>query len=330
MNFNDLSGLGQPIDSLINRIYDASAIGFEATRIRRKAQAICDAKKIHDKYNREKTLADAKLEIEINERKAESEIRIQDIQKINAIANFEEATPAIKRLIEEEVKKQFNMESIVAQTIPLLSNDARPELLDEDWIMAFLNCARNVSNQKMQILWAKLLAGATHCQNAYSKKTLSILSTMTTHDALMFEKLCSFVITIDEVPYLLHNLLQSKNDDIDLDYLDELGLLHKSSSAVSSGLINCPKIVKINYNDNCIGDFYHVHLSHGVNRLTRSGKEIYSLCAKTIENPKVLDYLFHRKEFDYKSQKWLIDDRDFLFCDEKIKKDGFTQIIEQI
>jgi hypothetical protein len=127
----------------------------------------------------------AKAEAEADLIKAAASIDVQDLQR-----------RALVRFAAEEARKQVNIESITRRAIPLLNDGARPESMDEDWIAAFFDTCRLISNEQMQSVWAKVLAGEANSPGAFSKRTIALLGSLDRTDARMFEELCAFAWSI--------------------------------------------------------------------------------------------------------------------------------------
>lgn len=68
----------------------------------------------------------AKAEAEANLIQAESHIQITDLHR-----------RAMHRFLEEEAKKQSNIESITQNALPLLEEKSSPEKVADDWITNF-------------------------------------------------------------------------------------------------------------------------------------------------------------------------------------------------
>src|SRR2546430_14083231 len=111
----DLGDLSKPATVLVKKVCNAVGIIYEPTRIRRRARAEADAKKI-------KTLAG---------------IELKDIDR-----------RAIERFVHQEARKQENIESITAQAASTLPSDAMVESLDEDWIAHFFKQCDTVSDKE--------------------------------------------------------------------------------------------------------------------------------------------------------------------------------------
>ena len=101
----------------------------------------------------------AKAEAEAERIRAESQIQVTDIER-----------RAFFRFLEEEAKKQKNIEQITQQALPQVEEKANPEIVEDDWITNFFDKCRIVADEEMQLLWAKVLAG-----EANSPETLSLI-----------------------------------------------------------------------------------------------------------------------------------------------------------
>jgi hypothetical protein len=161
----------------------------------------------------------AQAEADAEKTKAPSQIEITEIQH-----------RAMYRLLAEEGKKQHNMETITQKAIPELKPDSKPENLEDDWVANFFEKCRLISDDNMQALWAKVLAGEANSPGQYSKWTVNILSSMDKNDAELFKTLCSFGWSMGE----LFPLIYDPNDSIytntglnfaKLKHLDAIGLL---------------------------------------------------------------------------------------------------------
>ena len=62
--------------------------------------------------------------------------------------------------------------------------------LDWDWFVRFYEAAGSISNEEMQNIWAKLLAGEVSEPSSSSYRTIDVLKNMSSNDAHMFEKIC--------------------------------------------------------------------------------------------------------------------------------------------
>lgn len=63
--------------------------------------------------------------------------------------------------------------------------------VDDEWLGMYDDISKNVSNQDMQTVWAKILASKCEDENSISKKLLQVLQVMNSKDAEYFSYLCS-------------------------------------------------------------------------------------------------------------------------------------------
>ena len=100
----NLGDLSKPATVLIEKISDAIGVVYEPHQIKRIAKAEVEAEKI-------KTLG--KIEI-------------------NAVQQR-----ALVRFVNEEKRKQINIENIIKEAIPSLNLDSEPQNIEDDWIANF-------------------------------------------------------------------------------------------------------------------------------------------------------------------------------------------------
>jgi hypothetical protein len=155
--------LSKPANTLIEKIADAVGVLYEPRRIREKAKAEAEANKIQ-----------ALAEIEVDEFRRR----------------------ALQRFVFEEMRKQDNIESITGRAIPEISAEAKPENIEDDWIVNFFDKCRLISDGEMQQLWANILAGEANSPGKFSKKTVNIVAGIDKSDAEAFTRLCGFGFSI--------------------------------------------------------------------------------------------------------------------------------------
>ncbi|HXP84633.1 MAG TPA: DUF2806 domain-containing protein [Bryobacteraceae bacterium] len=197
----DLVNLGEltkPATVLIERISDAIGGIFRPWQIRRVAQAEAQAAEV----------------------RAAAQIDITELQH-----------RALSRFLVEEANKQHNIESITSKALPEIEETARPEEIETDWITNFFDKCRLISDEEMQLLWSKVLAGEANSPGRFSKRTVDMLSSMDKRDAELFQRLCcfswryygndyvAFVFDIEQPIY------QGKLTFTDLKNLESIGLI---------------------------------------------------------------------------------------------------------
>lgn len=193
-----LGEFAEPAKVLIEKVSDAVGEIFKPYQIRRVAKAEADAEKI----------------------KAIGKIEINELEQ-----------RALKRLLKVEAFKQGNIENIARKALPHITETSTPEKIEKDWLIDFFEKSKLVSDDEMQNLWAKVLAGEADKPGSFSKRTLYLLSSLDKKDAQSFEKLSSFVWSIGDIDL---PLILNTNDPIyttngitfiGLKQLDSLGLI---------------------------------------------------------------------------------------------------------
>jgi len=76
-----------------------------------------------------------------------------------------------------------------------------------DWFLRFFECASNISNEDMQILWARILSGETYNRGSFSLRTMELLRNMSYEEALDLQWYSQFRV---ESPFNEIILLSSK------------------------------------------------------------------------------------------------------------------------
>jgi hypothetical protein len=200
----DLGKLSKPATVLVNRIFDVLGGIGKPWQMKRVARA---------------GIKVARANAKIARIKAHSRIEVKKIDR-----------RGIERLIREEGKKQENIESITGKALPLLTDDAKPEEVEADWITHFFDRSRLVSDQEMQTLWAQLLASEANKPGTISKRTINLVATPDKRDAQLFSEFCSFVwrMGVSQTPVIWRSHPGPTEADFgftNLVHLDSLGLI---------------------------------------------------------------------------------------------------------
>jgi len=206
----NLGKLSKPATVLIEKISEAVGGVFKPYQIIRVAKAEAEAERIG----------------------AEAQIQISDLQR-----------RAFHRWLDEEAKKQHNIEEITSQAIPLLEEKSQPDKIENDWIANFFDKCRLISDTQMQQLWSSVLAGEANSPGSYSKRTINFLSTMDKADAELFIRLLTFgwfigftvplIYRLEDPIYAKHGIYFSN-----LCHLESIGLIqfNQTSGYLRQGL----------------------------------------------------------------------------------------------
>lgn len=104
---------------------------------------------------------------------------------------------------------------------------------DFDWYMRFYDIVGNISDEEMQALWARILAGEIHRKGTYSLQLLDILKNFTQKQAELFNRVCSHCFISKDNVYIPNDneYLQFANITYqDILDLDALGLINSSGT----------------------------------------------------------------------------------------------------
>ena len=262
---DDLAGFGKAAEKALSLLGDTCGVLYEPTRIKKKAKADAEAIKV---------LAEANGEC------ASIEIR--------AKARADLVT----------IREQQNLESIVGMTLKQLEDvpdkDISSKSVDPDWMHKFITEASTVSDNDIQTLWSRVLAGEIRSPGKFSRRSLTLISNLSSDEAEMFTNLisCSVLLGDSWVAFVYSKAEKFYNkrglDYQTLSYLDSLGLivytnLHYNHYRVNISselghLANTHNGVLFRTEVNqCARDKLHLNLNIGSVLMTPLGKEMASL-----------------------------------------------------
>lgn len=236
MIVNDILGLGKllPIDKLIETVsnsvgkiskpfFDRKDVDTRAYEIEKLAEARAKEMKIIATAVKENyqitggiVYKDEKIAIS-----SPKEFLAETQKPIWITPSLEERTQ--DRLYFQEAKKQLNIENVTAFAVEELKSEesVTDEPLDEDWTTRFFKIAEEISNEEMQALWGKILAGEIKQPNSYSLRTLEILRNLSKSEADTFMKVANFAIKSGGKNYLFKgNDDNSLKDMYNISYMD--------------------------------------------------------------------------------------------------------------
>lgn len=246
MKIDDVLGIGKilPIDKLIDVLsnsvgriskpfFDKKDVDTKAYEIEKLAEARAKEMKIIAEAVKENFQITGNIEYRDEKIIINSPKNIPD--DINQVLYntplLEERTQ--NRVNFKEAKKQLNIESVTAFAAEQLKNEqpVTDEPLDEDWTSRFFNIAEEISNEEMQALWGKILAGEIKQPKTYSLRTLELLRNLSKTEATIFSKIANFALKVGNSNFVF----KTNNEDLlsekyninygDIALLTEIGLL---------------------------------------------------------------------------------------------------------
>ena len=222
----DLGKLSKPVNTLIKKVSNAAGVLYEPLHIKRIAKSRAKADLISE----------------------EAKIEITDLHR-----------RAANRWLNEEAQRQANMENILVKALPQVEEAAKPEAVEDDWVVNFFDKSRIVSNNQMQELWARVLAGEANSPGSFSKRAVNLLSDLDKSDAELFTRLCGFVWNVRGLQPLIFDTTAKiyKRNGItfsNLTHLDSIGLIQFENLAGFVQLSLPEKFVVHYYGKNLVLD----------------------------------------------------------------------------
>lgn len=189
MEIKDLAGLSEPLKRLIEVI--SSGVGAvskpylirktaeaKAYEIKVIANAVAESKKLltHSEYE------DGKVKV------IAPDLPPDDLPAL--------PTRVSARLQYQEQIEQQNVEAVCANAAEELAQEnAVPESKPEsEWVARFFDIAAGISNEELQYLWGRILAGEIKKPGSYSLRTLDVLRNLSRKEAESFVKLGNYVL----------------------------------------------------------------------------------------------------------------------------------------
>ena len=204
------------------------------------------------------------------------------------------------RLALQETIKQHNIESVVDNAYEILEKEevCSEEPVEQGWINRFFDSVADISDEDLQKLWGKVLAGEIKQPKSYSLRTLETLKNLSKHEATLFQKIAPFVLREGNNHFIVSNNGILKKHDLnyhEILQLDECGLINSGisvslqislSNTEESQIFNKCKMIALEGLSSSVTKVYV-----GDYGLTRAGIEILSLI-DFIPDDSIVDDVF--------------------------------------
>jgi uncharacterized repeat protein (TIGR03899 family) len=242
MKLNDILGLGKvlPLDKLIDIVsnsvgkiskpyFDRKDVDTKVYEIEKLAEARAKEMKIIATAVKENFHLTGGIEYKEDKLAISSPKETEQPVLLNPL--LKERTN--ERLNFQEAKKQLNIENVTAFAADKLKNEppVTDEPVDEDWTTRFFRIVEEVSNEDMQALWGKILAGEIMQPKTYSLRTLELIRNLSKREADIFMKVANFAISTGRKNYIFKGkdtkVLSHKYNItyVDIALLTEIGLM---------------------------------------------------------------------------------------------------------
>ncbi|MDQ3713737.1 MAG: DUF2806 domain-containing protein [Acidobacteriota bacterium] len=170
----------------------------------------------------------------------------------------------------QQARKQLNIENVTANAVeelrsdPNVENYTNNEPVDADWISRFFQTVENVSDEQMQQLWGRILAGEVKKPKSFSFRTLETLRNLSKAEAKSFSKICEFAFSMPRIGLYIPDFSLNNAQDLEFSIpynelllMKELGFLQSQGSAFKmyshSGFYRCVAsmsgyVIELNFN----------------------------------------------------------------------------------
>lgn len=217
-------------------------------------------------------------------------------------SNFEEiAKRASSRLAYQEIAKQQNIEAVVDNAYEELEKveSVSSEPVKPDWMIRFFNSVEDISDEDMQKIWGRILAGEIKEPNFYSYRTLEKLKNMTQKEAECFQLVSSLALQNSGRYFIFSDNELMHKYDVYFSHilkLEECGLMSMQSLTLTLNVSSSQK--DIIYNSGIIGiikgkDETPRKIVLYIYTFTESGKQLISAIKPKEKTQYVIDCLDH-------------------------------------
>ena len=261
----DLVIEGKPLEKLLDVVNNAVGALCAPWQIKRVARAEAEADSI-------KAIESAKTEA----------LLAENAERYMALSSIE------KRIIAKEEKRQNNINNVVAVAAQSLKDekDVSSEQVNPDWSTRYFDIVQDISDEAMQNLWGRILAGEVKRPQSYSLRTLEALRNITREEAELFEKAAQYVLY--DGAYYLYRFPGNNEETESIEYseiarLIEIGLL-QAGNTVSQNYYNPDGVTSdahLFYGGKYVA-FIKItpdikQLSFPIYSLSKAGEELYKL-----------------------------------------------------
>jgi hypothetical protein len=160
------------------------------------------------------TVIDRLLGFRISEWKAQGDVIQKQIRD-----GYEEAkSKGLATQYVSAFRANTNLINIATKATKYIDSSRSNDItFENDFFWNTIEHAKTISNEEMQELIAKILAGEYNAPGTYSMSTLQTLKMLGKNELELFEKMCSLIINYKQIPKILL-ASQKFMDDIDIDF----------------------------------------------------------------------------------------------------------------
>lgn len=162
------------------------------------------------------TVIDRLLGFKISEWKAQG-----DVIKKQILDGYEEAkAKGLGTQYISVFRSNTNLINIGAKATEYIDSSKPNEIkFENDFFWGIIEHAKEISNEEMQELIAKIIAGEYNKPGSYSMNTLQSIKMLGKKELELFEKTCTLLVNANQIPHTIFSIPDSAKK-----FLDQLGL----------------------------------------------------------------------------------------------------------
>lgn len=190
------------------------------------------------------------------------------------------------RMMAQEAIKQNNIERVIDNAYEMLAtqDECSADPVEQGWINRFFDSVADVSDEDLQNIWGKVLAGEIVHPKSYSLRTLETLKNLSKHEAELFQKIAPYILSLNGNLFLPSNKELLRKSGItykDVLTLDECGLINSGGLVSITQLVTDKEPVGVHNSSkvivlNSLGKS-EVNISIGIYGLTKAGSELLQI-----------------------------------------------------
>lgn len=288
----DLPGVVEKMAKPIEKLVDTVACGvgkiYEPTYIKRMAKA--RAEEIRITSNAIRDNEDIPM------------LYANGVVNIDATSTNDIVSRAAMRLGAQEVRKQQNIEKVIHFAKDELEQEesVSGEKVDPDWITRFMNSIEDISDEEMQKIWGKILAGEVKRPKSFSLRTLECIKNLSQQEAQLFHKVLPYLIHVGNDVFLPRDdeLLESFGINFgEILKLEDCGLIVSSHSLILTFTLRSAddQLCISNDTDTVIlfeaeGEANDVEVVFNQYKLTMAGQELCNILNKSNSREYLIRY----------------------------------------
>ncbi|SOD90159.1 DUF2806 domain-containing protein [Spirosoma fluviale] len=187
------------------------------------------------------------LEVERAQQLAEVELSKKFIEKsIDQFTSTDEGKYLMNAVgasfAHQQLRKFANLDKVIETAFEQLEQQEdtiSDKPVDEDWTNRFINYASDVSNEEIQRLWGKVLAGEISRPESYSLRTLEFLRSVSKVEAEIINDMAKASLSMNDMAFLPGKVGDYKSDHYSkLSYRDLINLETNGLIYTQETLIN--------------------------------------------------------------------------------------------